>query len=157
MKPIDQSTRVNHYNRQIVMHVNYETYMAIIVIYLIEIIYVYTGYRCIYIYGYPIISIYHHYIIVTLLYYPHDYITINISLIFWFLALCFIPITSPSLSWNQRCPPWSLTPSLELVQWFRRFGVHRGTRERAAHVARLAGRQPIVKVSLARHRFEWQW
>mmetsp|Transcript_58194 Transcript_58194/g.118491 ORF Transcript_58194/g.118491 Transcript_58194/m.118491 type:complete len:216 (+) Transcript_58194:608-1255(+) len=37
---------------------------------------------------------------------------------------------------------------VELVQWFRRFGVHRGTRERAAHVARLAGRQPIVKVSL---------
>ena len=112
----------------------------------------------IYIYGYPIISIYHHYIIVTLLYYHHDKnITINFSMIFWSLALCFIPITSPSLSWNQRWPPWSLSPSLELVQWFRRFGVHRGTRERAAHVARLAGRQPIVKVSLARHRFEWQW
>ena len=61
MKPIDQSTRVNHYNRQIVMHVNYETYMAIIVIYLIEIIYVYTGYMYIYIYMdiqlYPYITI----------------------------------------------------------------------------------------------------
>ena len=68
MKPIDQSTRVNHYNRQIVMHVNYETYMAIIVIYLIEIIYVYTGYMYIYIWisNYIHISPLHHRYIVVL-------------------------------------------------------------------------------------------